>query len=865
MEVANLNKKAINLLVSIGSLNISNKAVKDFEIERNFSDVSNKFTLTILDTPQLGLYDLELYMIAGNRSISVSYNDIADKESFVSFKGQIWDYTSSFVGNIKELTVTGYMSRAATYDTSGQALYNIDFNSYYNMRVDTKLEWNVISLYRLHQAYYQEWLSRNEAAYGSDISDYITYTSDVVHSEFREMYNNNSLTVRIYGPGGYIDLPIPDSFTQAEEKVVDEETGDIIYEGDTKDPNNKFWGQLTDRVCNNKNVTKLWYEDVAFSDANLRGFTLGNENATYLQMNPEKQYFGAGSFIYNNLGVDPSYIVKQLCKLEGWKYTDTSIVQTELVPCSDAFKMQNQSALQFINDVLIPVSITPLGDYTLKVDKDGDGKKDTYTMDQAVGGFVAWFDSNNVFHYEPLSNLYKYDKRNILLGYNVKNSPVISFQVDTKGTCFYTTNNQVINAISLVTGKEIEEVATSTSQQILEYNKVKGHNEALDEFFGFTYEQIQELYASGSLDTSYTFWAGFGADAKVLVDGVPTNIDDLYTTDFNVASDDVKVKFDDISPISTITVDSVSTTATVISSLVQSRLVTSVPSSGVTNEKTMAAQLADARSQVEKFMITASMSLWGDPRITPASMIKVTNLIKSSYAELHPTSGDYLVLKQTDTISSDTFTQKLSLIRANANLTANINPQNIDYSVKVQEVSQKTSKEEAEIALDKETQWAEDQKGKVSSVVGLWDIYWERAMANGVETGIPDLSLSYPLPEPGDFNLIAPEISDVFKGINNAPILSGTSADKVMNVNFSLYPGLKEWYETALTQYRNGTLGDTKITSVPMYSKTSEPPEKEPYLPPHLNYYKGNTTNSSNQQQSDYMEDYYNRVIKGTR
>ena len=51
MEVANLNKKAINLLVSIGSLNISNKAVKDFEIERNFSDVSNKFTLTILDTP----------------------------------------------------------------------------------------------------------------------------------------------------------------------------------------------------------------------------------------------------------------------------------------------------------------------------------------------------------------------------------------------------------------------------------------------------------------------------------------------------------------------------------------------------------------------------------------------------------------------------------------------------------------------------------------------------------------------------------------------------------------------------------------------------------------------------------------------
>ena len=854
MEVANLNKKAINLLVSIGSLNISNKAVKDFEIERNFSDVSNKFTLTILDTPQLGLYDLELYMIAGNRSISVSYNDTADKESFVSFKGQIWDYTSSFVGNIKELTVTGYMSRAATYDTSGQALYNIDFNSYYNMRVDTKLRWNVNYLQMLHQSYYQEWLDRNTASY-DDPSEYTVYTSDIVYSDFRQTYNSNSLTARIYGPGGYIDLPIPDSFTQAEEEVTDEETGDVIYTGDLMDPNKKFWGEL--HLFPSSYSEKCWADD----DANIRAFQSTNDSNIYIQMNPEKQYFGAGSFIYNNFGVDPSYIVKQLCKLEGWKYTDTSIVQTELVPCSDAFKMQNQSALQFINDVLIPVSITPLGDYTLKVDKDGDGKKDTYTMDQPVGGFVAWFDSNNVFHYEPLSNLYKYDKRNILLGYNVKNSPVISFQVDTKGTCFYTTNNQVINAISLVTGKEIEEVATSTSQQILEYNKVKGHNEALDEFFGFTYEQIQELYASDSIDTSYTFWAGFGEDAKVLVDGVPTSIDDLYTPPTDAETESIKTYWGDNQRFMPI----VTTTATVISSLIQDRLVTSVPSSGVTNEKTMAAQLADARSQVEKFMITASMSLWGDPRITPASMIKVTNLIKSSYTELHPTSGDYLVLKQTDTISSDTFTQKLSLIRANANLTANINPQNIDYSVKVQEASQKTSKEEAEIALDKETQWAEDQKGKVSSVVGLWDIYWERAMANGVETGIPDLSFSYPLPEPGDFNLIAPEISDVFKGINNAPILSGTSADKVMDVNFSLYPGLKEWYETALTQYRNGTLGDTKITSVPMYSKTSEPPEKEPYLPPHLNYYKENTTNSSNQQQSDYMEDYYNRVIKGTR
>lgn len=715
-----MNKKAINIICSIGDMALTRRAIKSLEIERNFSDVSNKFSMVIIDTPQTGLTDLELYMCAGNRSISISYNDNPDSSGFVAFKGQIWDYTSSFVGNIKQLTISGYISKTVTYDTSGTAFYNIDWNNYFCLRANTLGFWNVYYMHTKDVDRHSTWLERNKESYQDDKSQYISQNQNVVeYKDFSALYTQNAITLKVKGPGGEIDLPIPDSFAPMV-FASEEEDG---YAGDNVDPKNYLWGELgavyvdprtakpyvdpDDKPIeppDPENYDIFWvqqndrYSDGSYigGAGSYRAFKLVNDSQAYIQLNPAKPYFGSGTFINSSLGVDPSYIVKQLCTLEGWDFDDSTIVQTSMVPNSDAFKMSNQTALAYIMEVLAPISITPTGIYTTK-----DGKEVYVKEGQA--GFTCWFDSNNKFHYEPISNLYRQDKRNILLGYNIPNSPVISFQVDTKGTCFYTTNAQKINSIYITTGKEVESIDITSSDLIDEYNKVSGHNEKLDEFFGFTYDQINALYKNNYTNDLYL---GFGDKATI-----DTKIDkSKYNSNLATVTPDeglpIKIESEDVN----------------------NKLVTSIPSSGAESGLSLATQLKDATSKIEMFMITATLNMWGNTEISPSTLINITNMVKSTdsdYTSKHPTSGDYLVLKQVDRISTDSFTQTLSLIRANTTLYSNINPQNIDYSKGVKKDETKTSSEKREEAY----QELEDKLNTnnpsvyVNTILSLWDEY----------------------------------------------------------------------------------------------------------------------------------------------
>lgn len=716
-----INKRTINLTVSIAGKDLSHKAVKSFETERNFSDVSNKFTMTIVDTPQTGLKDLELFMISGNRTISVSYTDTTNNP--VCFKGQIWDYTSSFVGNIKELTVTGYLSRTVTYDTAGLALYNIDWNSYYNMRTNACKFWNVSSLIINASVHYNAWLDMNIKANKGDASKYTLRNSNIVYSDFRALLEDNSVTIKIKGRSGKsIDLPVPETFGVMMGKQVNPMDNDkVIYEGDDKDKEGKLWGYLKpfyyligkddssqevlkpevgaltpNKPPDGSTYDTFWFdgyhEDEGSStdeDGNttiktyaksylshkLRAFKRAGESTAYIQLNPDKEYFGSGTYIYSPLGVDPSSIVKKLCDLEGWKYTPSSIVQTDMVPCSDAFKMNNQSALQFITDVLVPVSITPVCDYWTTNNERVKQKTGT-------AGFTFYFDKNHIAHFEPLSDLYKEkskDKTYIKLGYNIPDSPVIAFQVDTKGTCFYTVDNQKQNTLSIVTGTPIDTVETTQAESIAEYNKVKGHHEVMDKFFGYSYEEMQQKYEKqGSNLDSLSMYLGFGNDAKI------------YTDDGRDLTNIVKLGSLNGALSGAHYVDSNGNTINgdyskvhIVSSDVQKRLVKNIYASGVQNSTMSLAEVRNARSKIEEFMITASLNLYADTRINPADIIHITNMVKSQdsdYSEVHPTTGDYLVLKQKDIVSGDQFIQQLSLIRSNARLKANINPQNIDYS-----------------------------------------------------------------------------------------------------------------------------------------------------------------------------------------
>ena len=65
-----MDKRQILILLKIGSMDVSNKCIKSVSVDRNFSDVGDKFSIDIVDTPDTQIaYDLELYMSSGYRSI----------------------------------------------------------------------------------------------------------------------------------------------------------------------------------------------------------------------------------------------------------------------------------------------------------------------------------------------------------------------------------------------------------------------------------------------------------------------------------------------------------------------------------------------------------------------------------------------------------------------------------------------------------------------------------------------------------------------------------------------------------------------------------------------------------------------------
>lgn len=704
-------KKAIQIDLKIGNINLSNKSVKKLDIDRNFSDTSNSFTIELIDSPEVSTTDLELYMAGGFRNITFSYADRPESKKFIKFSGTIWDYQCAFSGNMKILTITGYVSRSYSSDISGEALYNIDWNNYYNLRVDPTKFWNVLEQVAFNNKRARAWAETNNKKSGENVAP---LASNVTFEGFSALYNYNSVFVSVKGPSGTIHLPVPDSFTSM--AVGETKVGSISTKGDNVDEKGKFWGELKAYSWNldsngneveatldekTKVPTETCYWKEKKNNA-IRAFCLPDDTSGkfYIQSNPNKSYYGAGSFIYNPLGTDISYIVRQLAILEGWDVD--YIVQTEMVPCSDSFKMKNQTALQFINENLIPLAVVPSGTYKTK-----NGK--TTKVDTTSGGFVAYFTSSGKFRFEPLnSSTIKLASTELTLGYNYPKSPVLSFQVETKGTCFYTTNSTKINSMFITTGKEVDTVTTSTESQLANYNKVSGHNENLDAFFGYTYDDIQKLTKGDSSSVKAGnvsgLWSGFSMDSGTKA--VIYNYNKAKGT-WEASSSEIQDKLSNMLGDNGSSIGAVCGVGTSIisnslanvslssklaeadqrviisSSAYQKKLVNKLTSSAQNSSVSVSAALNNAYAKIKSFIITASMNLWGDINISPASIISVTNMVKKANShsiQKHPTSGDYLVLKQTDSVSGSEFIQKLSLIRNTADLAEVYNNQNIDWS-----------------------------------------------------------------------------------------------------------------------------------------------------------------------------------------
>ena len=777
-----MEKRQMIILCTIGDMNINFKSITEIKVDRNFSDVGDKFSIELIDSPGVTTYDLELYMNAGYRDIIFKYGDL-NTNKLTSYKGTIWDYTNTFVGNIKRLTITGICDRfTGNNDGPSTYLYNIDWNSYFNIREDETQPYGAIQL----------------ANYRLGVS-----ATPILYEEYRNMFLVNSKKIKLTGPSKKdIVLPIPDSFfsitnipenpedienldknaypefyslvkdtstapwgelhsekttnttivsnypcfdaastiyktrTTPEKIVACEITenvtginangldgtglyinisnlisqhtavtsqwpsnfnaytntqslgswgiqgplknkkevfGDKTYinvldknkhivgfrtDGDeTKKDNNVFLNfipnaiiraEVNAQVLKNLKAEKkkgkvdtidktqyLYYYD---SSNKLRGFlTLGANNSYdtfFIQANPNTKGFGGAGLVKSGEGVNISWIVKQLCILEGWKTKDEYIVQTELVPDSDAFIMQNQSAFEFIQKNLIPKAVTPAGTYYTN---------EGYYIDVAKpqGGFGIFFDSDGYLHFQPISqtNLERLDIDN--LGYNIPNSPTISFQVNTKGTAFYNFQNTKINTTVITSGVEVEEVEIISDELTEDIRKTLGHNDTFDRWLGLSYNTVQNEVEKKMPSDKLVNYYNEGIKIQNIAIGLAQN------------------------------------------ALVSSPT-TKLVSSGIHNRDDVIGNIQQAIKYIEDFTITANMNMWGDYRIKPAGIIKIANYVKggannSNTPQRHPSSGEYMIQKVSETISASGYIQSLDLLRFTRDLNKLINPYNINY------------------------------------------------------------------------------------------------------------------------------------------------------------------------------------------
>lgn len=652
--------KSIIIKCTIGGIDISNDSIDNFKIDRNFADVSNPFSMSLIDSPVVNslFTDIELYMCAGGRSISLRYGD--DLNNLESFSGTIWDYRVTFVGDIKKLEISGYLTPSLfRQNVSGSNyVYNIDWNSYYNLRADNTKMWNV-----LRQLDRSNGLANKYRTFMNKISDnafdaeldgmYTIYgeyegsavdaavqSSDILDDFFHSLYTFNTTYVTVQGPVGVINLPVPTSFVSSNSTEVvgkDKDSGktynfeqqaafrfygasDVIYKYYSYS-DHKWHKVSSDKVDSGD---RIYYIFPNFDTNRIIGFK--SQEGTYVEVNLGESYAGAGIQLYNSNGVSPSDIVRQLAILEGWEIGN--IVDTDTVPCGDTFKMNGKSALQFINENLVPVSILPTG--MVKTNKGT-----SVVIPAGSGGFNPYFKDGK-FYYEPVSASQLNDiTSNLMLGYNLPNSPVLSFQIDTKGTVFYTVQPIKMSTMNLVTGKDIDSVATTSVGQIDAFNKVSGFNEGLASFFGLSYDEAKSQ--------------GFRISTKNATKSTITLIGETNPYDT------MDQPFTFTNPQLVIN-----------SSYYDDKLVSTLASSAVSSNAEVIGSLESAKRSIKDYMLKATMTLWGDIRLKPASLIRVTNMIKSRdkyLPEQHFSSGTYIIQKQTDELSGSGFIQTLNLLK----------------------------------------------------------------------------------------------------------------------------------------------------------------------------------------------------------
>jgi len=443
----------------------------------------------------------------------------------------------------------------------------------------------------------------------------------------KENFSANGYYYRIYGTARL--EPINDLNLSVD---VRDKKGNPCVVGAMNDANGNSWIWVGGYPYEDSNYEDIylhigWYNDMT-PDQRL----IAEQQSKY-----RRNSFQAGLMVSNGL-VYIHEIVYKLAKLEGWSIG--KIVATAgQDPGSDAWVINGKTAFQYITEDLCPLATT------------ADGSK---------GNFVAYFDRNGKFFFEPFTT----DGTgaiDVRLGYNQPNSPVISFSIKTKGSYLMAGEHDVITGINSDTGLT-ESVQTTTLNKmrayespiltLLDESNVKNIN-AIDssmDLSGIGYGSGWHPESDPTdWGTSYRWKSRalryFNEQEYQYLGYNPYSLKDLIT--YINGKKDIKSATDEIS--------------------FSSNWATYINNSNTTSSANAAAQAENKTVNLANSIINADLVMYGDVRIQPNKYVRVNNFVKGG--RKHWSSGLYWIKEVSDTMDTSGFKQRLTLVRYNSTST----------------------------------------------------------------------------------------------------------------------------------------------------------------------------------------------------
>lgn len=307
-------------------------------------------------------------------------------------------------------------------------------------------------------------------------------------------------------------------------------------------------------------------------------------------------------------GVYISEIVEKLCKIEGWTCDVTPTTWTSFESIQSELVMNGRNALDYIVNVLAPIATSENEGYT---------------------GYIVKLEGNHLTFKPAIPD--RLGTLEIRMGYNISDSPVLSFSCKTRGRFIMYGIAEEVSTVTTYSNESSVIQTYTKSESFIESqyssrSSTQGSNwfsKGLFSYYGFM----------NNLEGYNSFFTTFYSDKFKYGDH---SVDNYHS--FSYSINDYQGNIVD-------------------ASINTSTLIRSTPYSSLAED---GAVVLNDLTKFERASIKAELTIIGDNRIIPNSYIEVINMTKRGR---HYTSGIYWINKITDNFSKGEWTQKIECNR----------------------------------------------------------------------------------------------------------------------------------------------------------------------------------------------------------